>query len=385
MLVIKNAKIVTPPTILDCAEVFVENGRIVAVSTPNQHAIAEDAEIIDATGQILVPGFIDMQFNGAFGHDFAREPETIWKVAKRLPQWGVTSFLPTVVTSPLTTVKKAQEALGIRPYQYEGTEPLGLHIEGPFINPQKKGAHNPNYIQLPTLAAVADWSPATHVRLVTLAPEQTGALPVISALAERDVIISAGHSMATLDEAKAGFDAGIRYGTHLFNAMPALHHREPALPGALLDDPRVAIGIIPDGVHVHPNLINVVWQAAGARLNVVTDAMAALGMPAGEYDLGDFTVTVDATTCRLPDGTLAGSILSLDTAVRNMIAFTNCTLAEALSTVTTIPAQLLGLEQQKGIIAPDFDADLVLLDEQLNVQTTIVHGKVVYNSERVDV
>lgn len=385
MLVIKNAKIVTPPTILDCAEVFVENGRIVAVSAPNQHAIAEDAEIIDATGQILVPGFIDMQFNGAFGHDFAREPEAIWKVAKGLPQWGVTSFLPTVVTSPLTTVQKAQEVLGIRPYQYESAEPLGLHIEGPFINPQKKGAHNPNYIQLPRLEAVADWSPETHVRLVTLAPEQKGALPVISALAERNVIVSAGHSMATFDEAKAGFDAGIRYGTHLFNAMPPLHHREPSLPGALLDDSRVVIGIIPDGVHVHPNLINVVWQVAGDRLNVVTDAMAALGMPAGEYDLGDFTVEVDETTCRLPDGTLAGSILSLDTAVRNLIAFTNCTLAEALSTVTTIPAQMLGLEQQKGVIAPDFDADLVLLDEQLNVQTTIVHGKVVFNSERVDV
>ena len=128
-----------------------------------------------------------------------------------------------------------------------------------------------------------------------------------------------------------------------------------------------------------------VWQAAGARLNVVTDAMAALGMPPGEYDLGDFRATVDATTCRLPDGTLAGSILSLDTAVRNLITYTNCTLAEALSTVTTIPAQLLGLEQQKGVIAPDFDADLLLLDEQLNVQTTIVNGKVVFNLEMEDV
>ena len=265
MLVIKNAKIVTPPTILDCAEVFVENGRIVAVDPPGQHAIPEDAEIIDAEGQIVVPGFIDMQFNGAFGHDFAREPESIWQVAKGLPQWGVTSFLPTVVTSPLTTVKKAQETMGIRPYQYAGAEPLGLHIEGPFINPQKKGAHNPNHIQLPTLEAVADWSPETHIRLVTLAPEREGALPVISALAERNVIVSAGHSMATFDEAKAGFDAGIRYGTHLFNAMPALHHREPSLPGALLDDPRVIIGIIPDGIHVHPNLINVVWQAAGSQ------------------------------------------------------------------------------------------------------------------------
>ena len=256
---------------------------------------------------------------------------------------------------------------------------MGLHIEGPFINPQKKGAHNPNYIQLPTLKAVADWSPATHVRLVTLAPEREGALPVISALAERGVIVSAGHSMATFAEAQAGFDAGIRYGTHLFNAMPPLHHREPALPAALLEDERITIGIIPDSIHVHPALLKLVWQLAPERLNVVTDAMAALGMPAGQYDLGDFTVMVDATTCRLPDGTLAGSILPMNTAVHNLITFTNCTLAQALATVTTIPAQRLGIAHQKGFIAPHFDADLVLLDKQLNVQTTIVNGSVVYH------
>lgn len=383
MLVIKNARIVTPPLIMESAEVFIANGHITAVTPPQQQPIPDNAQIIEADGQTLVPGFIDMQFNGAFGHDFARKPETIWQVAADLPQWGVTSFLPTIVTSPLTTVQCAQDVLGKRPSNFSGAEPLGLHIEGPFINPQKKGAHNPDYIQLPTLDAVADWSPETHVHLVTLAPERDGALPVITALAERGVIVSAGHSMATFAQAQAGFDAGIRYGTHLFNAMPSIHHREPALPGALLKDERITIGIIPDGIHVHPALIKLVWQLAPERLNVVTDAMAALGMPPGQYDLGDFTVTVDATTCRLPDGTLAGSVLSMDTAVRNLITFTNCTLAAALATVTTIPAQRLGIAQQKGTIAPNFDADLVLLDDELNVQLTLVNGSVVYQREDV--
>lgn len=378
LLVIKDVRIVTPPLVMASAEVFIANGRITAVTPSHQQPIPPDAQIIEGKSQTLVPGFIDMQFNGAFGHDFAREPEIIWQVAEGLPQWGVTSFLPTIVTSPLTTVQYAQKVLGKRPSNFRGAEPLGLHIEGPFINPQKKGAHNPDYIQLPTLTAVADWSPETHVRLVTLAPERDGALPVIKTLAERGVIVSAGHSMASFAEAKAGFEAGIRYGTHLFNAMPPLHHREPALPAALLEDERITIGIIPDGIHVHPALVKLVWQLAPERLNVVTDAMAALGMPPGDYDLGDFTVTVDATTCRLPDGTLAGSVLSMDTAVRNLITFTKCTLTAALATVTTIPAKLIGLAQQKGTIAPNFDADLVLLDDELNVQLTLVNGSVVY-------
>ncbi len=373
MLIIQ-ANVLTPDGVLQDSVVVVEGGRVTAVS-PTSPA----PPTIHAPGHFLAPGFIDLQFNGAFGLDFTQQPETIWEVAARLPQYGVTGFLPTVITSPLATVQKAQAVLGQRPSAFSGAEPLGLHLEGPFLNPLKKGAHNPQYMQLPTLAAVADWSPETLVRLVTLAPELPGALPVIAALAERGVIVSAGHSMATFAEAKAGFAAGVRYGTHLFNAMPGLHHREPGLIGALLEDERVVMGIIPDGIHVHPALLKMVWQAAGARLNVVTDAMAALGMPPGAYDLGDFQVTVDEVTCRLPDGTLAGSILGMDTAVRNLITYTGCTLAEAVAAVTAVPADLLGLGQQKGRIAPGYDADLVLLTPDLQVAMTIVQGNVVYN------
>jgi N-acetylglucosamine-6-phosphate deacetylase len=217
---------------------------------------------------------------------------------------------------------------------------------------------------------------------VTLAPELPGAGPLIATLTERGIIVSAGHSMATLAEARAGFEAGIRYGTHLFNAMPPLHHREPGLAGALLSDARVMVGLVPDGIHVHPTVIEIIWRMVGReRLTLVTDAMAALGMPPGHYQIGDFVVTVDDESARLADDTLAGSILTPDAALRNLIAFSGCSLAEALPTMTSNPACLLGLGRQKGQIAPGFDADLVLLTADLHVAQTIIGGQVVYRAE----
>jgi N-acetylglucosamine-6-phosphate deacetylase len=182
--------------------------------------------------------------------------------------------------------------------------------------------------------------------------------------------------MATFEEACAGLDAGITYGTHLFNAMPALDHRAPGLAGALLTDPRVTVGVIPDGVHLHPAVVKLIWQSKGpAGVNMVTDAMAALGMPPGQYNLGDFIVTVDGTSARLGDSRLAGSILSLDQALRNFIAFTGCSLSEALMTVTTTPARVLGLTD-RGQIAPGFIADMVLLTPDLHIVKTFVGGQI---------
>lgn len=373
-----QARVVTPDRVIEEGAVMVANGRITAVAAASSLPPPPTAQVIQSPNDVLVPGFIDLQLNGAFGHDFTQHPETIWQVAAQLPRYGVTSFLPTIITCPLVTVPQAQQVLGQRPAAFRGAEPLGLHLEGPFINPQKKGAHNPHHIQLPTLEAVAGWQPEAHVRLVTLAPEMPGAMAVIAALSAQGVLVSAGHSLATFATAGASFAAGVRYGTHLFNAMPTLHHREPGLAGALLANTQAVMGIIPDGIHIHPALLKLVWQTAAPRLNVVTDAMAALGMPPGTYDLGGFSVTVDETTCRLPDGTLAGSILSMDTAVRNLITYTGCTLAEAINTVTTIPANLLGLGQHKGRIAPGCDADLVLLTPTLHVAMTMAHGQIIY-------
>jgi N-acetylglucosamine-6-phosphate deacetylase len=214
---------------------------------------------------------------------------------------------------------------------------------------------------------------------VTLAPELPGALVLVALLSERGVLVSAGHSAASFDQAKAAIDAGIRYGTHLFNAMPALQHRDPGLPGALLTDPRPVVGLIADGVHTHPAIVSLVWQALGARrLNLVTDAMAALGMPAGTHRLGDFDVSVDATSARLADGTLAGSILSLDQALRNLVVMAGCPPEEALPTVTSTPARAIGLGDERGRLARGLAADLVLLSPGLHVHTTIAGGEIAY-------
>jgi len=380
MLQITNATIHTPDRVIERGSVTVDGGRIVEVGPAGATPVLAGATRIDAGGRVLAPGFIDLQLNGAFGHDFTADPSTIWEVAARLPRYGVTAFLPTIITSPLEQVEAGMRVVREgRPKDFRGAAPLGLHVEGPFLNPKKKGAHNQQYLRLPTPEAVAGWSPASGVRLVTMAPENPGALDVIRALTARGVVVSTGHSMATYDEAVAGFDAGARYGTHLFNAMPALGHRDPGLPGALLSDSRMTVGFIADGVHTHRSIIALVWRMLGARrMSLVTDAMAALGMPPGSHRLGDYDVIVDATSCRLADGTLAGSILELDQALRNLIEITGCTLGDALETMTTTPARLLGLEAERGRIAPGFVADMVLLSPELRVQTTIASGEVVY-------
>lgn len=380
MRYIHGATLYTPERVIDHAAVIVDAGRIVAVGTAAALPCPPGADAIDATGLLLAPGFIEMQFNGGFGDDFTVDPTTIWRAAGLLPRYGVTAFLPTIITSPPEKVTLGQQVVTRRrPAGFRGAEPLGLHVEGPFLNPQKKGAHNPAYLRPPTLEAAAGWSPESGVRLVSLAPELPDALPVIRALAARGVVVSAAHSMATCDEALSAFDAGVRYGTHLFNAMPALGHRDPGLAGALLTDDRITVGIIADGIHVHEAIVRLVWQVLGPqRLNLVTDAMAALGMPPGVHRLGDYEVAVDGASARLADGTLAGSILSLDQAVRNLIAFTGCTVGEALATITTTPARVLGLDHERGRVAPGAVADLVLLTPGLHVWMTLVRGEVAY-------
>ncbi len=336
---------------------------------------------IDASRFIVVPGVIDLQFNGGFGDDFTAHPETIWRVAAQLPRYGVTAFLPTIITSPQETIQHAQAVLqNDAPENFRGALPLGLHLEGPFLNPHKRGAHNVAHMRRPDLKFVRDWSPQNQVRLVTLASELDGAAQVIQTLCERGIVVSAGHSMATYAQALSSFDAGVAYGTHLFNAMPPMEHRAPGLAIALLNAPRVVTGIIPDGIHVHPGLVALALkQKNAAHLNVVSDAMAALGMPPGKYRLGDFHVHVNEASARLDDGRLAGSILSMDAALRNLIAYTNCSLGDALATMTATPARVLRLENERGAIAPNYFADLVLLTHDLRVAATMVQGEWVWH------
>jgi len=362
-------------------EVMIDAGRIRSVTYIENLSGSSGEDDIDLAGKYLVPGFIELQINGGFGKDFTSSPDSIWEVAQKMPQFGVTSFLPTIITSPLETISKAQEIVKQDPGdEFCGAQPLGLHVEGPFINPAKKGTHSEKLIQDGSLEIIKDWTVDKGIKLVTLAPEQPNALQVVRELVSRGIIVSAGHSNATYDQALQGFEAGISYGTHIFNAQSPLQHREPGLVGALLANDAMPVGIIPDGIHVHPSVIEIVWKIKGSQyLTLVTDALVGLGMPPGQYTFGDFQIIVDDQIAKKPDGTISGSILSEDKALRNFIKFTGCSLEEALPTLTSTPARVLGLSD-RGRIREGFVADLVVLDENLKVVITIASGKIVYQA-----
>ena len=376
-MLIKNARLLLPEGERQ-GDLLIAEGKIAAIGEELDGSVSADTPILDATDLYLSAGFIDLQCNGGFGHDFTHDPSTIHTVAKQLPQFGITSFLPTIITSPLEVVAKAQTAI-TKTNNEHGANPLGLHIEGPFLHPDKKGAHNEGYLQPPNLSAVANWSRQTGICLVTLAPELEGAIELIKCLTNKGIIVSAGHSTATYEQAQKGFSAGVGYATHLFDGMPPLHHRHPNLVGAILDDERITVGIIPDGIHVHPSMVNMVWRTMGNRLNLVTDCMAAMGQGDGNFWLGDQHVQVKNGVATLASGTLAGSVITLDQGVRNLLMWTDCSVSEAISSVTTVPANLLGLSK-KGRLTLGADADLVLLSTKLDVIATWVTGEMLYDS-----
>lgn len=364
-------------------DVVVRHGRVESVlSSPAVDAAADrPIRTLDASGKLVVPGFVDLQCNGAHGIDLRAEPERIWDLATVLPRWGVTAWLPTFVTAPDAVRRRALAAFRSGPVGAEtwrGSVPLGLHFEGPFLSPERRGAHALEHLQLPTVRAVDGWSAADGVAVVTLAPELPGALDVLRTLVDRGVIVSLGHSSATVAEATAAVDAGARWVTHLFNAMAPLHHREPGLAAVALTDKRLRVGLIVDGQHVHPTAVDLAHRLLGERLTLVTDAVAALGRPPGIMRLGAIEVSADAETVRLPDGTLAGSVLSMDRAVGNLQQLTGCGLAGAVAAASTEPSRLLGQEGERGVIQPGARGDLVVLDGP-EVATTIIGGVVVYD------
>jgi N-acetylglucosamine-6-phosphate deacetylase len=336
----------------------------------------------DLEGGTLAPGFIDLQINGAAGCDFLHASETdIAAAYDYLLRTGTVAYCPTLISAPLERLRAALAFFAGHTRWTGAPRVLGVHLEGPFLARARAGAHRPAHLRAPAMAWIdrlLDEFPGL-IRLVTLAPELDGALEVIDDLRQRGVVVAVGHTDATYDQAMAAFRRGARVATHLFNAMRPFHHREPGAVGAALDHPEVTCSLIADLVHVHPAVLRqVVATKTPGRTVLVTDALAAAGVRVGSSTLGDQTVTVADGAPRLADGTLAGSMLSMDRAVRNMVSV-GITPVDALQMAVTTPARLLGLEDAR--IAPEARADLIVLDRATRVVCTIIGGEIAHRQE----
>ena len=357
------------------ADITADRGVITEVVEPRHGANSGRHEhVINAQGCLVAPGFIDLQVNGGWGHDLTEDPSLVWSVARRLPEVGVTSWLPTLVSADSTVMGEALSATKDgAPAQWVGAEPVGWHFEGPWLAPERRGAHPAHALGKPPEVG----SLASQAHLVTLAPELPGALDFIAALTEAGVVVSVGHSNATSAQTFAAFDHGATMGTHLFNAMSGLHHREPGVAAAVLDDDRAHFGLIADGHHCAPEIVRLAWAAAGDRLILVSDAMANAGLGDGTSSLSSQQVTVKDGAARLADGTLAGSVISIRDAVAQFVAMTGCTTAQALSAASQVPARAMGFTDRGQLLAGK-RVDIVILNEDLRVQATIVAGDIVF-------
>jgi N-acetylglucosamine-6-phosphate deacetylase len=354
--------------------VFVQNGHIswVGEGAPPERA---DVEVVARPGELIAPGFIDLQVNGFMGHDAASGAEGIAAIAELLPAYGVTSFLPTLISRPLDEARRFVDL--VRGVNGPAARVLGAHLEGPFLNPSFRGAHDARALIEPTPERI-DYLLSTPPRMITLAPELPGALEAIARLSQAGVVVAAGHSGADYEQGERAIDAGIRFGTHLYNAMREFHHRRPGLVGALLIDERTTVGLIADGEHLHDATCEqVLHLKSPGNVALTTDQTAAAGAPAGHYSLGGRDVISDGHAVRLEDGTLAGSVATMDELVRRTARLNGTSLHEAITMASTSPANVLG-ETNLGRLRPGAFADIIILDENLQVRLTMIRGRIVF-------
>lgn len=334
---------------------------------------------VELDGCLVTPGFIDLQLNGATGHDFTTEPEAMWMVGAALARSGVTGFLPTLVSAAPGAIHAAIAAWRTGPANPAGATPLGLHLEGPYLSPARHGAHPIASLRPPDSEEARSWSRAGGVRMVTLAPELPGALDLAAALHARGVVVAAGHTDADVELAAASVRAGFRYVTHAFNAMRGLDHRRPGILAGMLADPAVVIGLIADGHHIADEILGLVQHLAGSRrTSLVTDGIAAIGAAVDVVSLAGAEVVVRDGAARLRDGTLAGSVATLDACVRRMASASGIGVEAAVEAVTRVPARLLGATDGRGVIRRRGRADLTVLDKAGEVVATIVGGRLAY-------
>ncbi len=381
--------IYTPTEQIDHGVILIDGYRIAKVGPREKVKIPASATVIDNQDRIVVPGFIDVHIHGASGHDLMEAtPEAVSAVSSYLAQHGTTSYLATTVTASLERTLHAAHGLGEiiglarsshgASEKIPGAQPLGIHFEGPFLNAKKRGAHPVSQLRKPSVEIaqrILDAAGDT-ARIFTVAPELEGVLSVLEYVRSRGVRIGIGHSNATYEEAARAIAAGATHAVHIYNAMRPFAHRDSGIIGAVLTDDRVSAELICDGVHVEIPAIQLLTRSKGLeRIVLVSDSSSGAGMPDGDYRLGNFTVHVAGGVCRTVEGSLAGSTITLDAAVRNLATFTGFSYQDCLVSVTLNPARILGMEKQKGVIAAGAEADLAILDQNYHVTQTYVRGQ----------
>ena len=382
-LLISNIKIADSMKESFVGDVFLENGKIIEVAA----SVNTEADIhVDATGKgwILVPGFIDIHIHGASGFDVMDgTPDALNGLASALPREGTTSFLATTMTQSTTTIEKALKNASLFNADATQAEMLGIHLEGPFISAVRAGAQPIEHIAPPSISLFEKWQTLSgnRIKLVTIAPEVDQGLAFIEKVTTNNVVASLGHTDATYEIVSEAVKAGARHVTHLYNQMSPFHHREPGVVGAALLEKPLTVELIVDFIHSAPKSVELAFRQKGASgIILITDAMRAKGLSPGTYDLGGQDVRVTQNDARLADGTLAGSILTMENAAKNMKLATDCTLSELVAMTSTNAAKQLGLSN-KGKIESGKDGDLTIIDDEWNVQMTICRGTITYTKE----
>ncbi len=379
MKAIVNGKIITP-----CG---IETGKALVFDEKIRDITAQvgSAEVIDAQGAYVSPGLVDMHIHGYMGEDASDgKMEGLIAMAEGIAKNGVTSWLPTTMTVSYDELRASfaliRELMGNKKLNPKGAEVLGVNAEGPFINPSKKGAQAEDHIKPADAAFLKEYRDI--IRVFTVAPEMPGNLDCIREIArDTDMLIAMGHTAATYEQAIAGIAAGVRHTTHLFNAQTPLVHRDPGVVGAALGDERVYTEIIADAFHIHPALFSIVYRLKGDKLVLITDCTRAGGLPDGEYTLGGQPFTLKGIQCRMADGTIAGSVLKLNNAVKNMITYTNIPLHEIVKMATLNPATAIRVNDRKGSLEKGKDADILIVNEAFDVCETILKGETIYKKE----
>jgi len=381
---IVNCKLTTPYKTIDDGAIVMNEDKIVSVGRRHAVRIPRCATKLDAHGCFVAPGFIDIHVHGARGEDFSTADETgIKKILKLHSKFGTTSLLPTLVPMPERNTKKAIRAIrNVMKEAPSDAEILGVNMEGPYLSPLKKGALSRRYLQKSSSSTIRLVNDVRDVlRMMVVAPELPGANKLIRYLHKLGAVVSMGHSAASYEEVEKAVEIGLTHVTHVFNAMGSLHHRSPGTVGAALVDDRLTCEVIADGIHLHPAILKLLVKAKGPeKLSLITDAIAGTGMSSGKYSLGGETVIVEKGHATLEDGTIAGSLLTTNKAVRNMCKHAGVTLQQAVGMATINPARVIGVDDRKGTLTRGKDADIVIFDKSINIKMTIIHGAIVYRN-----